>query len=338
MTAEGVTTIGEGLAPPEPPIVVEHRQQLIHLLREASELEHTIMCQYLFAAFTMKRRADEGLTAEQVEAVGRWREVVLEVAHQEMLHLALVQNLLTAIGAAPYLARPPMPAPAKHFPPGVQVALMPFSERALRHFLFLERPEGMPLDDAEGFAAVERARPLVDETDIVPRAQDYATVGHLYRAIDIGFAWLTDKLGEDGLFIGPADAQATPELFRWPQLVPVLDLDSAHRAIDTIVEQGEGVTGEWREAHFGRFLRILDELLVLREQTPHSSRPGRSSPVRCDTTRTPLCRSSRIARPRRSPTSSTSRTRSRSCRWPDSSRTPTKRTRTLARLRTSRWD
>ena len=140
------------LAPPEPPIVIEHRQQLIHLLREASELEHTIMCQYLFAAFTMKRSVDEGLTAEQLEAVTRWRKVVLKVAHQEMLHLALVENLLASVGAAPYFARPTMPAPARHFPPGVQVALLPFGERALRHFLFLERPEGMPLDEASGAA------------------------------------------------------------------------------------------------------------------------------------------------------------------------------------------
>ena len=37
-------------------------------------------------------------------------------------------------------------------PPGVQLALMPFGEPALRHFMFLERPEGMQLEDAEAFA------------------------------------------------------------------------------------------------------------------------------------------------------------------------------------------
>jgi hypothetical protein len=35
----------------------------------------------------------------------------------------------------------------------VQVALLRFGERALRHFIHLERPEEMELDDAEGFAA-----------------------------------------------------------------------------------------------------------------------------------------------------------------------------------------
>src|SRR5437762_9964801 len=92
-----------GLAAPEHPIAVEHRGQLIYLLREAAELEHGIMCQYLFAAFSLKQSVAEGITVEQLEAVGRWRNVVLEVARQEMLHLALVQNLLTAIGAAPHL-------------------------------------------------------------------------------------------------------------------------------------------------------------------------------------------------------------------------------------------
>ena len=41
-----------------------------------------------------------------------------------------------------------------------QIALVPFGERALRHFIYLERPEGMTLDDAAGFAAAWHAQPL----------------------------------------------------------------------------------------------------------------------------------------------------------------------------------
>jgi len=252
----------------EPPIVVEHREQLIYLLREAAELEHTILCEYLFAAFTMKQRVDEGLTAAQLEAVDRWRKTILTVAKQEMLHLTLVQNLLTAIGAAPHLSRPNLPTAAKHFPAGVQIALVPFGERALRHFLFLERPEGVALDDPDAQTAVDRARPLMADDDIVPAPQSFATVGHLYRAIDVGFAWLTGTLGAEKLFIGPAPAQTSPEVMHWDGLVAVTDLDSAHEAIDVIVEQGEGATGDWREAHFGKFLEIYDEYLALRAADP----------------------------------------------------------------------
>ena len=250
--------------------------QLVYLLGQAAELEHGIMCQYLFAAFSTKQSVDEGVTASQLEVVARWRKVVLEVARQEMLHLALVQNLLTAIGSAPHFGRPEFPSAASYFPPGVSLALVPFGEQALRHFLYLERPEGMPLEDAQGFAAAEHARPLSgvrpsaawEEEAIVARAQDFQTVGHLYRAIDVGFAWLTAKLGEQRLFVGPPAAQATADDFGWPQLIAVTNLKTAHAAGDTIVEQGEGVRGEWRTAHFGRFLEVFEEYLALLDADP----------------------------------------------------------------------
>src|SRR3954447_23798505 len=87
-----------GQAAPEAPFVIEHREALIYMLCEAAEIEHAIMCQYLFAAFTLKQSADEGLSEPQLAAVRRWRQQVSQIAAQEMLHLALVQNLLSAIG------------------------------------------------------------------------------------------------------------------------------------------------------------------------------------------------------------------------------------------------
>ncbi len=256
--AQVIATRG-GRAAPEAPFVIEHREALIYMLCEAAELEHGIMCQYLFAAFSMKQAAGEGLTPDELAAVTRWRKQISRVATQEMLHLALVQNLLSAIGAAPHMTRPNLPHQAGHYPAGVQLALLPFGERALRHFMFLERPEGMDLGDAEGLAAVGRAIPHLSERDIVPTGQDFATVGHLYRSIEAGFAHLADKYGERWLFVGPPRAQATQQQFSWPELVAVTDLASAQRAIDTILEQGEGPRGDWQDAHFGQFVGILDE-------------------------------------------------------------------------------
>src|SRR5947199_9184058 len=147
--AQVIATRG-GRAAPEAPFVIEHREALIYMLCEAAELEHGIMCQYLFAAFSLKQRADEGLTPEQLEAVTRWRRTIAHVAAEEMLHLALVQNVLSAIGSAPPLTRPNLPTPAHHYPAGVNLTLVPFGERALQHFMFLERPEGMALKGATG--------------------------------------------------------------------------------------------------------------------------------------------------------------------------------------------
>src|SRR5262249_7148442 len=183
-------------------------------------------------------------------------------------HLALVHNLLSAIGAAPHLARPNLPHPAEHYPAGVQLALLPFGEEALQHFMFLERPEGMDLDDAEGLAATGRAAPHLAEADIVPRSQDFATIGHLYRSIEHGIAHLADKFDEEWLFVGPPRAQATTANFHWPELVTVTDVASAQRAIDTILEQGEGPRRDWHDAHFGDFVGILDEYQRMRSANP----------------------------------------------------------------------
>src|SRR5215469_7108621 len=156
--AQVIATRG-GKAAPEAPFVIEHREALIYMLCEAAELEHGIMTQYLFAAFSLKQSEEEGLSGAELAAVQRWRTQVSHVAAQEMLHLALVHNLLSAVGAAPHLARPNLPAPANHYPAGVHLALLPFGEQALRHFMFLERPEGMDLADADGLAAMEKAVP-----------------------------------------------------------------------------------------------------------------------------------------------------------------------------------
>jgi hypothetical protein len=280
--AEALATRG-GRADPEAPFVIEHREALIYMLCEAAELEHGIMCQYLFAAFSLKQRENEGVTADELEAVTRWRRTIAHVATEEMLHLALVQNVLAAIGAAPHLTRPNLPAPARHYPAAVNLTLVPFGEPALQHFMFLERPEGMALEGATGIdAPVHEAKPLIADGDIVPQPQDFATIGHLYRSIEQGLAHLAEKFGERHLFVGPPRAQATSTDFRWPELVAVTDLASAQRALDTILEQGEGARGHWESAHFGQFVAILDDYRGMLAANPAFDpvRPVMYAPVR----------------------------------------------------------
>lgn len=258
----------------ERPLVIEHRDALIYMLSEAAELEHAITCQYLFAAFSLKQSVDEGVDERQLRFIDKWRAILYEVAGQEMLHMAQVNNLLSAVGAAPRVGRPNLPVQGRHFPPGVQFALVPFGERALRHFLYLERPEGINLPDAEGFEALAEAEPLMSEEDIIPRPQDFSTVGHLYRSIEEGIRHLCEKNGEEWLFIGPPDAQATPEAFWWDDLTCVVDLESAVNAIETVVEQGEGPRGHWKDAHYGRFLEVLGDFLEFKKRDP-SFEPAR---------------------------------------------------------------
>src|SRR4029453_11564356 len=90
----------------ELPLRVESREELVWLLAQACELEHGLMCEYLFAQFTLKRSIDEGVSDQQLAKVAAWEQVLIDVTKQEMPHLALATNLLTAIGAAPHLHRP----------------------------------------------------------------------------------------------------------------------------------------------------------------------------------------------------------------------------------------
>ena len=252
----------------EPKIVVEHREHLWYLLAEAAQVEHLIMCQYLYASFSLKAGPEDGLTVEQAAAVARWHDVLTGIAVEEMLHLALVFNVMTAIGAAPTLSRPNFPRSSGDLPGGVQFRLLPFGTDSLTHFLYLERPEGMERMDATGFVPTIPPREPVEPGEAISRGQDFVTVGHLYRGIEQGLAALSGKFGERGLFVGPGRAQATPELFRWPQLVAVHDLASATAAINEIIEQGEGARGDWRPAHYGRFLGIWEEYTKLKQASP----------------------------------------------------------------------
>jgi hypothetical protein len=96
---------------------------------------------------------------------------------------------------------------------------------------------------------------------------------------------LVARVGERAVFVGSPRAQATPELHRWPQLIMVTELDSAVAAVEEIIEQGEGARGDWREAHYGRFLSIWEEYQALRQSDP-SFEPAR--PVLPGHTRQPF--------------------------------------------------
>ena len=201
--------------------------------------------------------------------------MIFGIAGEEMLHWAMVQNLLTAVGSAPYVSRPHMPHQARGYPPGVQVRLLPFGEAALEHFVYLERPEGMEGADAESFQPAGLPLSPMGAREIIPRGQDFATVGHLYRSIERGLAHLADKLGEDRLFIGPAFQQADETAFGWPDLRPITGLAGAGRAIERIVEQGEGARGTGRTPITAASLRCWVTTGRCARRIRPSSRPTR---------------------------------------------------------------
>jgi hypothetical protein len=45
----------------EAALTVDSRGELVFLLGQACEIEHGLMCEYLYAQFSLKRRLDEGV-------------------------------------------------------------------------------------------------------------------------------------------------------------------------------------------------------------------------------------------------------------------------------------
>ena len=249
-------------------IVIQDREELIYLLCEAAEFEHTVMCSYLYAQWTLKREAAEGVTDDELAAISRWRRSLGQVALEEMLHLSLVNNLLAAIGAAPHLWRPAFPVRAGHFPADVIMNLTPFGEAALDHFMFIERPEGIDIADGAGFAHASNYRRAARPDMLAPSPQDYVSQGHLYHGVLLGLARLTEQLGEDRVFVGHGQAQVCDREFGLPGLFRINGLADARRAIEQIVAQGEGAPAHRDDSHFARFKAIRSELAELKSARP----------------------------------------------------------------------
>jgi hypothetical protein len=249
-------------------IVVGSREQLFHLIAEASEIEHTLMCSYLYAAFSLRRAGDAALSPHEAEAVERWRKSILTVATDEMVHLLLVANLSIALGGRPHFDRPNFPVAPGYFPSGVIVKLTPFSPETLDHFVYLERPQGIDHADGDGFQHEEEYQREQAYVGLMPSVQDYATVGRLYEAVRVNLRSCARRYGEDALFVGPDDTQVGPDAVELAGIATIHDLHSALAAIDTIVEQGEGSPRDREDSHYHRFREIQAEYEALRSTNP----------------------------------------------------------------------
>lgn len=243
----------------EPDIVLGSREQLLHLLAEAAEIEHTLMCSYLYAAFSLKRAGEPGVSSAQGAALERWRKVIIDVAVEKMGHLVTVANLTVAVGGRPHFGRPAFPVPPGYFPSGVAVRLTGFDADTLDHFIFLERPQGVGGEDGSSFIQDDYTRDQA-RLGLMPSAQDYATIGHLYDAIRANLDFLHRRIGGEALFLGEAGGQIGPEVIDLEGVVPITDLAGANAAIDVVVEQGEGSPSDRDASHYRSFLAIRDEL------------------------------------------------------------------------------
>ncbi|MEP7102205.1 MAG: ferritin-like domain-containing protein [Burkholderiales bacterium] len=268
-----------------------HRAQLVGLLAEAAEIEHCLMCSYLYAAFSLKESADENLLPNELEAVQRWRREIIAIATDEMLHLVLANNLSIAIGARPHYRRFNFPIAPQLFPADVAVELAPLDEATLDHFVYLERPADVAERDAARYTKVAYQRHAVAGR-LMQVPDDYATVGELYEGIEQSCELIAAHLGEARLFIGPRASQLGPADFRLPGIMTIGTLAEAHEAIEFIRHQGEGSRDEKSGSHYARFRAIRHEWEALKRARP-TFEPARAA-ARNPVMRDPVDASTRV--------------------------------------------
>ena len=244
------------------------REHVVGALYEAAELEHNLMCTYLYAAFSLRDGVAEGLTTEEAAAVGRWRQQLLSVAIEEMGHLAAVWNITSALGASPRVGRGNFPLDPGYLPACVVVKLAPFSAETLQHFVFLERPHGSTERDGAGFTYERSYVRGVGGARLTPLGVDYDTVGTFYGAVAQGLRALVERYGEADTFDGDPGLQLSPAEVELAGVKHVVCLKTALAAFDAIVTQGEGAPRDSVGSHYQKFLAIRSELAALSAKNP----------------------------------------------------------------------
>ncbi len=194
---------------------------LMMSLQSAIELEHSTIPPYLCAYWSIMEDAKTPAT----QTIRKW---IFQIVKQEMLHMGLACNLLTAIGGTPniycagFVPKYPGPLPG-HVRSGLVVGLAGLvkedandpvkKKEVVQTFMQIEYPE-------EGPIAREQAT-----------AREYTTIGEFYDAVCKAFEELRPPINLHRQMVSGGVG-----------LKPIAILDDATDAIRLIKIQGEGTT------------------------------------------------------------------------------------------------
>lgn len=169
--------------------------ELLRLLREAAEIEHGLMLQYLYCAFSVKARYQPLIGFGAPSSTN-----LLGVAVQEMHHLSAVNRLLVTLGSCPHLDRQDFPYEPDIYP--FPFVLEPISRRSVAKYAFTEGPASIFAAGGKRSPEDERfSSGVLKEIGGLDRPNH---VGSLYRnVLDL----LSECSGRPGFPISPADLE-----------------------------------------------------------------------------------------------------------------------------------
>jgi len=116
----------------DPPL--EPRDEAVFLLTAAAEIEHALMVQYLYAAYSLRVAAGPEVRTLQ--------DLLLQIAREEMGHLITVQNLLQLLGGPFNFNREHSPYASEIYP--FRFKLEPLTLDSLAKYVIAESPDPLP--------------------------------------------------------------------------------------------------------------------------------------------------------------------------------------------------
>lgn len=244
------------------------KDYLSFLISIDAELEHGLMLQYLYAAYSM---GGPQVPDKYQEKVLEWQEIILGIAKEEMGHFVSVQNVLRLIGAPLHFERQDYPWDTPFYP--FPFKLEKLTLDSLAKYVYAESPEGWINSDNEIAKEIktiidagEHGDPisalfkvvlqLVQDTEAVPdRVFQADTYPFQAKFDEWGRGYAGGKRGNTS----KGHSKGAPDVL----VAPLSSRDDAYNALLEISEQGEATSAETKEgqpSHFERFLFVYTEM------------------------------------------------------------------------------
>lgn len=247
-----------------------------------AEIEHGLMLQYLYAAYTI---GGPQVPPAYRDKVRSWQEVILGVAKEEMGHFISVQNVLKVMGASLNFGRESYPWDTPFYP--FPFTLERFTLDSLAKYVYAEAPSEW-LDEGSELAQEIIARVKANVNDphtvgalfkvILALVKDPAVVpDEVFQASTYPYQAKFDEWGRG--YAGGARGTAanghaaTPDVL----VVPLASRDDTYNALEEIAEQGEGEEIDPdNPSHFERFLAIYEEMKEVIDEAGGAWHPSRN--------------------------------------------------------------
>ncbi len=264
----------------QPPELSFHDYTIL-LLDVAAEIEHALMVEYLYAAYSL---GGPQVPPKYRRKIREWQEIILGIAKEEMGHLLTVQNVLRLLGGALNLDREDYPWGNDFYP--FPFKLEPLTKNSLARYVYAESPADWNDELSEEIKkAAEKDATKFQQLHTV--SELYKTLIQLLKSDEPKYLQDSDFLSDTypyqaswdewgrGYREGARGNSLNASVAGAPDIIvrSVASRDAAIQALEAVAQQGEAPERPDAKSHFFRFLEIYREFRNITDWQPTRNVP-----------------------------------------------------------------